>query len=207
MGDSAPSPPLEYVIDADDRIRSVNAAWSKFALGNRGEALLPPTILGSLLWDWIADQETVHLYRGLMRGVRASRRPVAFRIRCDSPERRRLLDLRIRPGEGGDVVFTTALLEAKERPALAVLDTEAPRSDALLRLCAWCMRVPDADEHWIELEDALQELGLFTQPRPPRLTHGICPRCRDEIVSMMLREHRGAGTSGSSPIGPTGPRR
>jgi hypothetical protein len=47
-----------------------------------------------------------------------------------------------------------------------------------LAICAWCKKIQDDDDSWIELERYL------ARREAPSLTHGICPTCeRDKLAS------------------------
>lgn len=165
-----------YRIDPEDRINAVDDAWIEFAKANNGPLLLPPEILGTVLWDWIADAQTRHVYRTLLQRARASGTIVRFKFRCDSPTERRLLQMQIVPEPGGAVTFRTYVISSRARRAVGLLDTRAVRSEFLLKICGWCMRVSSKDS-WIEIEDAISELGLFEAPRLPSLSHGMCQKC------------------------------
>ncbi|HEX6133089.1 MAG TPA: hypothetical protein VFZ24_03835, partial [Longimicrobiales bacterium] len=65
-----------YRIDGDDRLAGVNAAWTEFAEANGGDALRPARVIGRVLWDFLADSTTVHLYRVMCARVRDGLGPV-----------------------------------------------------------------------------------------------------------------------------------
>jgi len=79
----------------------VNEAWDDFARHNDGEAALGERVLGRPLWDFIGDPVTRLLYEQLIDRVHEARRELRFRLRCDSPGRRRLLDVTISESPGG----------------------------------------------------------------------------------------------------------
>ena len=168
---------LSYVIDRADRIVSVNDAWASFAMSNAGVELMPPAVLGSSLWAAIQDDTTRELYRLLLLRVRDGTSDLAFRFRCDSPEYRRLLEMRIQCGPEERVAFSTTEVAVEKRSAVPLLDTAQSRSEAILKVCSWCMLVRLPDERWVEVEQAVAELHLFAADRIPQISHGICPQC------------------------------
>lgn len=176
---------LSYVIDRSDRIVSVNDAWASFAKYNAGTDLMPPAVLGSSLWAAIQDATTRELYRLLLRRVRDGTSDLAFRFRCDSPEYRRLLEMRIQCGPEERVAFSTTEVVVEKRSAVPLLDTTQSRSEAMLKVCSWCMLVRLPDERWVEVEQAVAELHLFSVARLPQISHGICPRCF-EVMSAAI---------------------
>ncbi len=171
-----------YRIDAEDGITAVNEGWLEFARQNGGALLMPPEIIGTVLWDWIADAQTRHVYRTLLQRVRASGSVVRFPFRCDSPTERRLLQMEIVPESEGAVMFRTHVVSSQARRALELLDIMTVRSESLLKICGWCMRV-QANDSWVEIEDAISVLHLFEAPRFPTLSHGMCPSCYDVMIA------------------------
>lgn len=163
----------------------MNDAWSHFARANDGEHLVPPGILGQSLWTSIADQTTRQLYAALLQRLRNGTGPVRFRFRCDGPTQRRLLEMRLAATVAGEVEFHTRLVASQAREDVSLLDAEAPRSDALLTICGWCMRIPIPADQWLEVESAIPELGLFEEWPLPMLSHGMCPRCYDTMLASL----------------------
>lgn len=170
-------PVIAYGVDAADRFVSVNDAWSEAARTDGQPDLLPPGILGHSLWEAIGDPAARQLYSALLARVRAGAGPVSLVFRCDTPAQRRLLRLRIAGATSGGVLFEARFLAVQDRPPVALLDRTSPRSGQLLRICAWCKRVPLPDGQWVEAEEAMNRLDLFDAPALPQLTHGICPGC------------------------------
>ena len=83
-----------YRIDNRDIIVSVSRSWEAFAHANAwGSELRPENVVGHLLWDFIQDIETRHLYKELFRRVRAGKPTRSIPFRCDSPQEHRFLKL------------------------------------------------------------------------------------------------------------------
>ena len=59
-------------------------------------------------------------------------------------------------------------------------ETDLRRSDVYISICAWC-RKANVGSDWFELEEAMRILGVFAPSLSPRLTHGMCSSCRDEM--------------------------
>lgn len=173
---------MEYRIDSEDRIVSVNSAWEEFARRNHGAHLLPPAILGSRLWDSIREPTTRNIYRNLVSRIRKGSGPAEFLFRCDSPGVRRLLAMRVAPAVDGLVSFSVRTIAEEEREEVLLLDPTMRRKKDLVAICSWCLRLAVGDQEWIEIEDAVSRLGIFENPELPRLSHGgICPRCRSGV--------------------------
>ena len=66
---------LVYSIDGADTIAGVDANWRSFAEDNCWRSSCgPEEVVGRLLWDFIQDYETRHLYQELFRRLRDGRR-------------------------------------------------------------------------------------------------------------------------------------
>ena len=176
-----------YTIDASDRIIRVNDAWTSFASQNDGQALLPQHIIGKSLWDYLTDDSTRQIYRRLVSRVRDGAGPVQFAFRCDSPEARRLLEMNIVADADHGVTFVVDPLIIEDRTTVSLLDPRAPRSQAVVRLCAWCKRLPGADGRWMEVEEGLSTLGVFETHPMPVISHGVCDECQTALLRALDR--------------------
>ncbi len=169
------SPDLIYRVDPADRICYANAQYDQFALANDGSTAHSTAVLHRLLWDFITEPTTQQLYRHALKRVRGGQ-TIRFVFRCDSPDCRRLMEMSVVSVGNQIVEFRTREVSRESRPPQSVLQRHVRRSNAFLRMCAWCNAV-DVDGHWVEIEQATRQLGLLEQPHPPALTHGICDPC------------------------------
>jgi len=174
-------PRIVYTVDDADRISSVNAAWSDFARRNDGGALLQPTVIGQRLFDSISDATSREVYRAILKRVRRGAEAVRFNVRCDAPGRRRLLEMNIASAGHGAVTFSASPLAEEDRATMALLDPNAPRSDSIVTVCGWCMRLRLTNGTWVELEEGVDTLAFFEANSVPQLSHGMCPSCFDAM--------------------------
>jgi hypothetical protein len=154
----------------------MNEAWDKFALENGAHHLLSDKILSQSIWKFINDHTSVYIYQEILNKVRAGQ-DFSFNIRCDSPDRRRFLEIRIILQENGNVLFENRILKEESRTAEKILDCGILRSDEMLIICSWCNRLKTASDGWQEVELAVKSMGLFEENLYPTLSHGICPDC------------------------------
>ena len=168
--------PVEYHLDGDDRIGWVNDAWRFFADAN-GAPLETREPLGRPLWDFVTNPETRHLYGAMFAKARRTGRPITVEFRCDAPTCRRAMALTMtRRGPTG-LALRVETLHLEPREPVRLLDVTLGRDARMLSMCGWCKKVALADDRWVEVEDAVAELGLFHAPSLPGITHGICPAC------------------------------
>lgn len=178
----------DYRIDARDRITFVSPAWVAFAINNGAPELTGESVLGKSLWDFVADRETRHLYGLVFEKVRRDRRPITIPFNCDSPTLRRFMELAISALPDGHIDLAGRLLREESREPARLLDRMAERSQSYLRICSWCKCVEAGGNDWVEVEDAIQGLTLFSSSVLPQLTHGVCPTCRSLLFERLQRE-------------------
>ena len=173
---------LSYAIDQHDHLIRVDQGYYLFAEENGWSEA--GTSLGRSLWDYVAGDEMVKLQRLLVRRIRDEVGDVELPFRCDGPEVRREMKIRIVARPGGRVVLFSARLRSEEERELPqwLLDPATPRSEEVLEMCGWCDRF-EVDGEWVEVEEAARRLGLFNRPRLPALSHGICPDCNEMLLA------------------------
>ncbi len=123
--------------------------------------------------------------RMLLRRVRDEVRGVELPFRCDGPETRRTMDIRIEPRSSGRFVsFSARLRSEEERDEFQpLLSADAPRGKrAPLTMCGWCDRFQVGGE-WVEVEEAAARLELFMFEELPAVSHGICPDCSEMLMA------------------------
>ena len=176
------APQFIHRIDAADLIIHVNDAWCSFAQDNDGAALVPETILGTPLWRHMGGFSIVRLYQIICDRVRRRRQTAVFPFRCDAPDCRRHLEMRIEPLSGASLEFCSQVTRAESRPhePLLAASRPDPGSTELLLMCSWCNRVSIPE--WVEVEEAVRFKELFTSGVAIKLTHGICPVCLKDVM-------------------------
>jgi hypothetical protein len=173
---------LSYAIDDQDRLIRVDEGYYRFAEENGWEGA--GSSLGRSLWDFVAGHDVKRLQRLLLRRVRDEVHDVELPFRCDGPDVRREMDIRITADRSGRVVLFSARLRSEEpRDSQPILDPDAPRDEGdFLPMCAWCDRFLVEGE-WVEVEEAVKRLELFRRERLPMLDHGICPECGGTLLA------------------------
>jgi|GEM_PF-4317178 len=173
-----------YRIDAGDILTAANDAWDEFAIENEAPYLTRQNVIGRSLWEFIAGQETQHLYRVLFQRVRDARRSIAIPFRCDAPDCRRYMEMQMTPDDAGGITFTNRILRLEKRPPVRLLAQSAPRSPDFVTMCGWCKKVRLSDGRWAEVEEAIRVLHLFDERIVPQISHGICPECQDRVLGV-----------------------
>lgn len=165
-----------YTVDQNNCLTDVNAAWLAFAQTNDAPELNRQTVLGRSIFDFIAGDESQTVYQAIMDKVRHTGSTPVIPFRCDSPDRRRFMELRVERQPGDHVEFSATLVREERRPHAELLDTHRPTSDHALVICGWCKRF-NVDDGWMEVEHAMRKLDLFGWAVMPHLEHGVCDTC------------------------------
>ncbi|MBD3233571.1 MAG: hypothetical protein GF315_07585 [candidate division Zixibacteria bacterium] len=137
------------------------------------------SLIGHSLWEFIKNEETVHIYRTLIHRIRNENRNVIYPFRCDSPSRRRFMEMHILPHKGKSLEFRSRIIREEHRPFQRFLDIDEPRNDSFIVMCGWCKAVATKDG-WAQIEEAVDILKLFEMQILPEISHGICKECHDK---------------------------
>ena len=170
-----------WIIDDADKIIHVNDDWLAFARENIAPQLTVAVVLDKPIWNFIQGQETTYLYKQIFDRVRAGISPVKFPFRCDSPECRRFMEMKLSLLSGNAIEFMSHILREERREPVNLLDASRDRSGELLKVCSWCKRINVPGQGWGEIEAAIEALDLFDHPSMPRMTHTICDACHEAV--------------------------
>ena len=172
-----PSAEIAYQIDCNDRLVGFNDQWNVFAANNDGFLLSSQFACNVSIWDFIHDAETRHIHKVLLKKVRKSHQALSFPFRCDSPDVRRYMRMGISPQGDGNVMYRCSFIREEAREPLA---SEAPPFEdrnTFLRMCSWCKKADVGGNVWMEIEDAVEHLGLFSSAQLQPITHTMCEAC------------------------------
>ena len=172
-----------YYVDDRDIIRFVGGAWPSFARDNAGLWLDEKSVVGTPLWDHIHGLENRLLYKQVIDSVRATRHSYEFAFRCDSPDVRRLMRMKIAPGADDGCGFTTWLVHTEPRPHLRLLDTRSEHGESILLVCNWCMHAQvNGGGEWKDIDEAWRLKDISHRAPLPMPVFTICPACLDKIT-------------------------
>ncbi len=168
---------FSYTIDAGDRILSANQNWFAFALENGVSDLTEQNVIGRIIWDFISDGTTRHIFEVLFKKVRESGAEMKLPYRCDSPGCKRYMELTLIRRPQNIIEFRSRILREEIRQPVRLLENNINRSNERLVMCGWCKKVRMPDGTMVEAEEAVQILNLFDSPCLPHITHSICEPC------------------------------
>lgn len=175
-----PSQSLRYVIDEEDRLVKIDAGFYRFAAENGWTGA--EASLGRPLWDFVAGDQLTTLLRILVRRVRDGAGSVELPFRCDGPDVRREMNIRITPtSTGRAVLFATNVRSEEAREFQPLLEPETDRVEELIEMCGWCDRF-QVEGNWVEVEEAATRLRLYQRSEAPTISHSICRDCARKLL-------------------------
>jgi ribosomal protein L37AE/L43A len=159
-------PDCWYRLDPGDHILDVGGAWDSGAAGR---------VAGTSIYDHVAGHFTRKFLKDFLRRARIAHTLVRQCYRCDSPDTKRLMEMRAEAEGDGVLRVNHALLGARALP-FAVHVREVPRPIASRLRCSSCNRLRrKGADVWLEPEEA-------TRPGETTLVvHTVCPECRKKI--------------------------
>jgi hypothetical protein len=189
---------VTYVVDASGIIRAIGAiSWQRFAAQNDASALTAGSMIGTSVFAGIDGPDVRAACERLHDSVCQGQRPaVTYEYRCDAPDVERRMRMSISPVAGnGNVVmalYQSQLLAEAPRLPLGLLSmkhrgvtTAVQSSEEHVALCSFCHDIAwpigarPENQIWIAIEDYYRRGGLGEVV----ISHGICPRCIERIVT------------------------
>lgn len=169
---------LSYTVDASDVIVAVGGAWDDSARCNDAEKIVSTQIIGKSLDGFIHGDETRMFVRTMLMSARVLNRPVMRPYRCDSPQRKRFMEMTVTPLDGGniEVMHQEVHSEPIANPTRMVA---APKgvTGVHTKRCSVCNRLR-VNGIWSELDDAVASGHLAPAVAPAlRVIYGVCPDC------------------------------
>jgi len=173
-----------YQVDENDTLTAVDESWLRFARENEASHLTRELVVGRPIWQFVTGAETRHLYGSLFERARSTGSVRRIPFRCDSPERRRFMELDIVAAASGALELQSRIVREEARAAVALLRPTAERSKATVDVCSWCKRIHADGARWLEVEEAIDQLDLFGATLP-ELNHKTCPECAKHVREWM----------------------
>lgn len=163
-----------YWIDSKDRIMQVSASWDDFALQNEGAPCIAQKVCGSLLWDHISGDTSKMWMETLFKLVRLKKQPIERPYRCDSPNERRHMQMKIIPLEDRVLEVQHNLVRAEPRPYS--VHTRTIGAGRLPRTrCSICGRIQH-NHHWLEPEALIEVESKRTHTL--LVSYAVCGECQ-----------------------------
>ncbi|MFO1472254.1 MAG: hypothetical protein U1F27_14605 [Turneriella sp.] len=171
---------VDYSIDDQNRLVYFNSRWNDFAHENESPHLAAENLTGQSLFSHISGTELIQLWQFIIDGIRERRTTAEFDYRCDSPQIKRYMKMRVSYSEGL-VHFSSIILRTAAITGLKIFAANQARSKRLILACSWCKKIKAGETMWLEPEIAVERLQLLEHNPPPAISHGVCPACYSNV--------------------------
>lgn len=185
-------PIYRYCLDEANVIVCVDDWWLAFAQENNASGLNEASVVGHMLWDFIADEPTRTLYKEIHDHVRSTGHPITVPFRCDSPTLQRYMQLTISKHVDGQLLCESSLIRVVPQHHLALLDSKQKRSKPYLTMCSCCKRSLIEPSGWLEIENIALKLQLFDKQAVPGIIYTVCPECENQFQHLLEEGHQTA---------------
>jgi hypothetical protein len=178
---------VDFLLDKQDEIVAVGCEWDRFALENDAPELIGSTVIGRPLLDFISGNVTRQFIQALLQIVRTGNQSIELEYRCDSPNERRCMQMRVSVDESGLVHFFNAILRTESRKNKVLISRSTQRSKNTTVRCSMCNLIKPLKD-WIEPE----QFSSSNKAKNIELLviYGICEGC---ITNLQLASSINSG--------------
>ncbi|MEG3639481.1 hypothetical protein [Magnetococcus sp. PR-3] len=170
--------PVEVMVGQDNIICAVNTAWNHFAVENACEDLLAEHVVGQSLLDYVEGGATRIYVETMLHMVRQGDQLLSCPYRCDSPDMRREMEVRLFPPINGVVKMQHRLVSERPLYHHTTFQTVAENRHACAEQIKRCSHCNNLRVHWkwYDVEE-IEKAGLRHLAEPIQVYYGICDRC------------------------------
>jgi len=172
-----------YTLDRRDRIVALNDDWLDFARENGAAHLTRASVEQQSLWNFVTGPETQSIYEAILQRVRFAQIAMHFSFRCDSPDRRRFMQMDVSPLSNGGIRIACRMRRIEPRQAIVWPGNQTGGEPRLVAVCSSCRKIELPSGAWVEIEEATSLLQASSDEPLPALSHGFCPPCGAEWLN------------------------
>jgi len=166
-----------YWLDTKDLITAVSSSWNHFALNNNaGKNSLAQNVIGQNIYSFIISDPTRMYLQILIQQARVLGNTVAKKYRCDSPQLKRYMEMRITPEQTGQIRLDHLLERVEPFVRPISFYPASSGGTATAYRCSICARLYLAG-CWVMPDDAITE-GLISLDAPLPVIYTVCPVCQ-----------------------------
>lgn len=164
-----------YIIDNQYRIIKVHSNWDKFAKDNYGDiSIMERNIIGKSIMEYIKGDSVKMWYESIIELAKNLKINITRPYRCDSPSKKRFMEMEIIPLENGNILINHYLIREEEMRESENKPFSFNFTDErnIITRCSICNRFLHKNR-WIELEEAIKHFDF----RVIQITDIICNDC------------------------------
>jgi len=164
-----------YWLDVGDVIVDIAPGWESFAQENDAHDLDIRRVIGRNLLSFVQGDVTRMYVRTLIQSARLLRKPLIRPYRCDSPDHRRFMEMRLTVEKSG--LLRWEHRQVRSEPLARRLEFQAinipVKPHAVVR-CSMCNRLKSR-HGWTEPD--LPDIPEVHQNGAIPVIYGVCPNC------------------------------
>lgn len=165
--------PIVYWINRNMEITAVAGPWDHFAQENDGADVASANVLGRSIWAFVTGDPARMWVETLFQLAAVTGTMVERPYRCDSPDLKRFMRMRVIPEGAGVLRVEHELLHTeKQQQPVTIRSARNPAASGLLR-CSVCGRI-NKGESWREPD--LCDVPSATEP-VLRVMYTVCQQC------------------------------
>ena len=175
----------KYWLDKNNIITNTNEYWNTFALENYGHKVLRPHVVGKPLFQFIKDDVTRMLMEAFISNARISNKELSRHYRCDSPQVKRFMEMRVIPEGNGVVRVENEVLREEPLEETRNFVTRGVGTPFLKR-CSVCNRLNDGNQ-WLEPDSSQMDHHFIGTSQTAFIAYTVCQDCKDETRKRLER--------------------
>ena len=175
MNPEDPEYSITYWLNASDIIVNIGPGWDDFALQNNATNLDVTRVIGRKLLNFVQGDTTKMYVRTILQSARLTRRPLVRNYRCDSPDQRRFMEMRLSMEDNGLLKWEHRLLRTENMMrSLSFFPAAGLAAAKCVVRCSMCNRLKSASG-WQEPDVAPLPTPMAGESIP--VIYGVCPDC------------------------------
>ena len=170
--------PIVYQLDEKRCIVAIDGPWDRFALDNDGAAACTERVIGQPLLRFVCGDDARMWIDTLLQLASLTGEPLERLYRCDSPELRRFMSMRVVAEDTGMIRVEHRLLAVQQRFRPVRFQPVMGSHPALRLRCSVCGRINHQDS-WQEADQWSGDGDEVTIV----VAYTVCPHCYEDRVS------------------------
>lgn len=167
---------IVYELDVDNNIIAVNRLWQSFAIANNAPELSLDQVIGKPLMQYISGNITKQFWQTFLKKARTAQEALQLDYRCDSPNLRRFMRIKVYRGDNEALCFESTLMRT-EPISVSIHFKRSQQRDADTKIrCSFCNNIL-YKSIWVEAESLVSGKHSVTLD----VIYGICPECQSAL--------------------------
>ena len=177
---------LWYEVDAHNRIIALSPSWDIQVIAQQTDELLSSRLIGESLRRFIIGDTTRMFVETMLEVVRLKQHVIEKPYRCDTPELKRMMVMRVMPMADSSVRVEHYLQESTPWQHKTHFKTQRQahqrhvRSrEGVIKRCSVCNNLRDG-KVWVTQEVFLENYPQWVDQTIP-VFYGVCSRCQERL--------------------------